>query len=210
MVVSGGERRYYGLDALRGSMMMLGIVLHAGMFYLAAAPERMPIPSDRNTSYVFDLLFHFIHSFRMPTFFVLAGFFAALLVEKRGLWGALRNRAARILAPLLVGMVTLVPLTMILLLDFMLSVRFGTHDLLPSRSDTLILGAELRAAGHPVDQIPGPAHLWFLYYLCGFYLALPLLIWLIRRLQPWTERLYRVLAAPFMLPVLGACTAIIL
>ena len=70
------ERRYYGLDALRGGMMMLGIVLHAAEFYIAAPPPALPMPTDRNTSYVFDLVFHFIHSFRMPTFFVLAGFFA--------------------------------------------------------------------------------------------------------------------------------------
>src|SRR5204863_32702 len=68
-MVSGDERRYYGLDALRGGMMMLGIVLHAAEFYLAAPPPALPMPTDRNTSYVFDLLFHFIHSFRMPTFF---------------------------------------------------------------------------------------------------------------------------------------------
>ena len=77
------ERRYFGLDALRGSMMMLGIVLHGATLYLSAPPVTMPIPTDRNNSCVFDLLFHFIHSFRMPTFFVLAGFFTALLVEKR-------------------------------------------------------------------------------------------------------------------------------
>ena len=32
------DRRYFGLDALRGGMMMLGIVLHAAMIYLTAPP----------------------------------------------------------------------------------------------------------------------------------------------------------------------------
>ena len=32
------ERRYFGLDALRGGMMMLGIVLHGAMLYLTALP----------------------------------------------------------------------------------------------------------------------------------------------------------------------------
>ena len=67
------DRRYYGLDALRGGMMMLGIVLHGATFYLVSPPATMPIPTDRNNAFIFDLLFHFIHSFRMPTFFVLAG-----------------------------------------------------------------------------------------------------------------------------------------
>lgn len=35
-----------------------------------------------------------------------------MLVEKRGIAGMLRNRAARILAPLLVGLVTIVPLSL--------------------------------------------------------------------------------------------------
>ena len=89
------DRRYYGLDALRGSMMLLGIVLHSATFYIAAPPPHLPLPADRNTSLVMDAIFAFIHSFRMPCFFVLAGFFTALLVEKRGVAGAYRNRLAR-------------------------------------------------------------------------------------------------------------------
>ena len=50
--------------------------------------------TDPNHWFGFDILFGFIHSFRMPVFFVMAGFFAALLVDKRGLRGTLRNRAA--------------------------------------------------------------------------------------------------------------------
>ena len=49
------DRRYYGLDALRGTMMMLGIALHAAMFYLVDPPT--PVPTDPNTSVVFDHLF---------------------------------------------------------------------------------------------------------------------------------------------------------
>ena len=93
------NRRYFGLDALRGGMMMLGIVLHAAMLYLASPPPTMGIQTDRNNSVVFDLVFDFIHSFRMPTFFVLSGFFTALLVEKRGVWGTLKNRASRSAQP---------------------------------------------------------------------------------------------------------------
>lgn len=200
-------RRYYGLDALRGSMMMLGIVLHAAMFYLAAPPPTMPILADPNNSYAFDLIVHFIHSFRMPTFFVMAGFFASLLVEKRGIAGTWRNRTARVLGPLLAGTLTLVPITLILLLDFMLSVRFGTHDLLPDREHVRIYSRELLAAGIPVDQPPGPAHLWFLYYLCGFYLLIPVLEWVTRRLRPWSAGINRWMTAPAMLGMLGLLTA---
>jgi len=166
------ERRYYGFDALRGGMMMLGILLHGATFYLASPPPTMPMLADRNTSYLMDLVFHFIHSFRMPVFFVMAGFFASLLVEKRGQWGTLKNRAARVLAPLVVALFTVLPLTLILVISFLVSVRYGTHDLIPERSAARGLLLEL-VAKNPEAARPSPMHLWFLIYLCYFYLLIP-------------------------------------
>ena len=200
------ERRYYGLDALRGSMMMLGIVLHAATFYLVAPPATMPIPTDRNHAYLFDLVFHFIHSFRMPTFFVLAGFFTSLLVEKRGVWGTYRNRGARVLAPLLAGLVTVLPLAGLFMFDFMLSVRFGTHDILPDRALMRQLGKEMQDAGVPVEQL-SLGHLWFLYYLCYFYLLIPVCRWLVRGSLPFEARLRKLLASPATLVLFGLYTA---
>jgi len=174
------ERRYYGLDALRGAMMVLGIVLHAAMLYLSDPPPAVPIPIERNNGYAFDLTFAFIHSFRMPTFFVLAGFFAALLVEKRGLQGMLLNRAWRIAAPLAGAIATILPVTVVLWLDFLLSVRFGTHDVLPDGAALRTLEQEVAARGGVVGRLP-LAHLWFLYYLCFFYLLVPLCQGLVER-----------------------------
>lgn len=200
------NRRYFGLDALRGAMMMLGIVLHAAMLYLAAPPPTMPIPTDRNNAYVFDLIFAFIHSFRMPTFFVLAGFFSALLIEKRGLWGTYKNRASRILAPLAMGIVTILPLTALLMFDFMLSARFGTHDFIPDREALMALGQEMAAKGVPVGQ-PSLGHLWFLYYLCFFYLLIPLCRLLVGRSLRFEDRLKRWLVSPFLLLPFALYTA---
>ena len=196
------NRRYFGLDALRGGMMMLGIVLHAAMLYLASPPPTMGIQTDRNNSVVFDLVFDFIHSFRMPTFFVLSGFFTALLVEKRGMWGTLKNRAARILAPLAVGLVTVLPLTILLLLDFMLAARYGTRELIPDLNDLAALGQAMAAraplAGRHEGE-PPLAHLWFLYYLCYFYLAIPVCRWLVARSLAFENRVRRWLASPLLL-----------
>ena len=201
------DRRYYGLDALRGGMMMLGIVLHAAMLYLANPPATMPIPTDRNNTYVFDVLFHLIHSFRMPTFFVLAGFFTSLLVEKRGLRGTLKNRGARVLAPFLAALVVILPVTALLMLDFMLSVRFGTHDLWPNLAQARQFGAEMsQKLGVPADSI-GLAHLWFLYYLCLFYLAIPVYRWLVKRSLAFEAALRKLLASPALLVLLSLVTA---
>lgn len=81
------DRRYYSLDALHGSMMMLGILLHSSIWYMSGPLQGNPMPSDQSTSYVFDILFYFIHSFRMPIFFIMAGFFTSLLIDKRGVKG---------------------------------------------------------------------------------------------------------------------------
>jgi len=199
------DRRYYGLDALRGGMMMLGILLHGATLYLASPPPHMPITTDRNTSYAMDVIFDLIHSFRMPTFFVLAGFFASLLVEKRGLWGTYKNRAARIVAPLLAGMLTVLPLTMLFMVDFMLSAKYGTHDILPSRADIERIEADARAQGIPAGIFLG--HLWFLYYLCYFYLLIPLCRFLVKSSAPFEATIGRLLASPLALVFFALCTA---
>ena len=200
------NRRYYGLDALRGSMMMLGIVLHGFGFYLASPP--MGLPTDRNTTYVADLVFHFIHSFRMPLFFVLAGFFAALLVEKRGMWGMYRDRGARIVAPMLAAIVVVLPPMMLFTIDFLLSARYGIHELLPERASVERLAAEMKAAGLPVDQV-SIGHLWFLYYLCYFYLLVPAARALVEASRAREAAIHRLLAtsaAPALVALWTAAT----
>ena len=204
------ERRYYGLDALRGFMMMLGIVLHAALLYLTSPPPAAPIPTDRNNAVVFDVMFEFIHDFRMPTFFVLAGFFTALLVEKRGVTGTLQNRCSRILLPLLAALVLILPPTLILMCDFMLSVRFGTHDLIPDIPQLKSLGAEMAAkTGEPGGRLP-IGHLWFLYYLCMFYLLILPVRWLLARSGVIEAALTRALGNPFTMITFSLWTAITL
>jgi hypothetical protein len=44
---------------------------------------------------VADLLVALIHAFRMPVFFIVAGFFAAMLVQRRGRSGLLKHRFRR-------------------------------------------------------------------------------------------------------------------
>lgn len=200
------NRRYYGLDALRGGMMMLGIVLHGCMLYLAEPPARYPFPTDRNTAYVFDLALDFIHAFRMPTFFLLAGFFTSLLIEKRGLRGTYRNRALRILAPLAAGVVTILPLTGLFLVDFMVGARYGTHQFIPAADAVAALKQEMMTQGFPIDQVT-LGHLWFLYYLCFLYLLIPLCAFLVRQTQRYRDRVQRWLVSPLLPILLAVLTA---
>ena len=87
--------------------MLLGIALHAALAYLDAG-DGWPV-ADSDQSPVLGGVVSLIHGFRMPLFFALAGFFTAMLWKKRGLDGLLRHRARRILLPLGVSCLTVVP-----------------------------------------------------------------------------------------------------
>lgn len=100
--------RRHDLDALRGFAMLLGIGLHAS---LAFFPSFWPVQdSTTNIDGLFDEFLAAIHGFRMPLFFLLSGFFTAMLWRRRGMMSLLWHRARRIALPLLIGFFTIVPL----------------------------------------------------------------------------------------------------
>ncbi len=130
-----------GVDLLRASMMLLGVVLHAALSYVEVPLDAWPF-KDAHHHVGFDCLVAFIHAFRMPVFFALSGFFAAMLDAKLGPEDFVRNRARRVLKPLLIGWPILFPATV---LAFVF-------------------------AGLPLSAVrPGLGHLWFLSYLCCYY-----------------------------------------
>lgn len=98
-------QRRHDLDALRALTMLLGIVLHA---LLSFVPQLWPI-QDRSLSPALALPVMAIHGFRMPLFFLLSGYFTALLWRQRGLKALLEHRAKRILVPCLLALLTIVP-----------------------------------------------------------------------------------------------------
>lgn len=99
--------RRHDLDALRGTAMLLGIALHAASSFIPT-PGAWPV-TDVYTSQGYAVFMAMIHGFRMPLFFILSGFFTAMLWRKRGLPALLYHRFLRIFVPLVVGMVTIVP-----------------------------------------------------------------------------------------------------
>lgn len=93
--------RYPSLDALRGGLMSLGVVLHVAQSYGEHGDPEWPF-HDPGGNVAFDLLSYVIHLFRMPTFFAIAGFFAAMVASRRGAPAYRADRLRRILGPLLV------------------------------------------------------------------------------------------------------------
>ncbi|MEO2001259.1 MAG: acyltransferase family protein [Pirellulales bacterium] len=98
--------RRHDLDALRAVAMLLGIVLHGLMPFMPG----LSVIRDTQTAGWVWILFLGIHGFRMPLFFLVSGFFTAMLWQKRGVQSMLRQRSVRILLPCLLGTVTIVPL----------------------------------------------------------------------------------------------------
>ena len=86
--------------------MLLGIVLHSA---LAFAPIGWVVQDSRQHE-GFGFLIAAIHGFRMPLFFMMSGFFTAMMWRKRGPRGLIQHRFRRILLPLLLGVVTIVPI----------------------------------------------------------------------------------------------------
>lgn len=101
-------RRLHGLDALRAFAMLLGIGLHAALAFL---PGFWPVQDNMaDFSGPFDEFFVAVHGFRMPVFFLMSGFFTAMLWRRRGLKRLIKHRLLRIGLPLLLGMVTVIPI----------------------------------------------------------------------------------------------------
>ena len=93
------SRRRHDLDALRAWAMLIGIGLHAAMSLLPRVPPGT-IRDDRS-SHGLALFLEAVHGFRMPRFFVLSGYFTALLWRRRGLRSLVKNRLQRIGLPIL-------------------------------------------------------------------------------------------------------------
>jgi hypothetical protein len=161
--------RLHALDAVRAYALLLGVVLHAAAAFL----EDFPIPVWRDRpSTTAAVIYYVIHMFRMSAFFLIAGFFARMVVERRGAGAFVKDRAKRIALPLVAGL----PIVMVLMI---VGLVLGT---LPHGMGVLMELNAQQVAEQQASADAGAAlggfnlvHLWFLYYLLIFY-ALTLIV----------------------------------
>ncbi|XHR26756.1 MAG: acyltransferase family protein [Chthoniobacteraceae bacterium] len=99
--------RFHGLDAARASAMLIGVFFHSAMAYKTRGGWLL---AEHSRSVVFDFFCSIIHGFRMPLFFLIAGFFSQMTFHRYGTILFLKKRLVRIGLPYLIGCYTLVPL----------------------------------------------------------------------------------------------------
>ena len=107
----GSSVRLHGLDLFRVALLLLGFLFHSAIFikpFMNFHAESQFIQHMIHTSILnrasWDAMV-WMHLFRMPAFFMLAGFFAHFLLQKYGYANFLLNRCKRILVPLVVVLV---------------------------------------------------------------------------------------------------------
>ncbi|MBB4858532.1 glucan biosynthesis protein C [Novosphingobium chloroacetimidivorans] len=100
------SQREHFWDALRAFLMLLGIPYHVALSY---QPGQDFIVHSGEGVRGFSELAEGLHLFRMPAFFVVAGYFAMLLLARREPMAWLRGRFVRLGLPFLTCIVTLVP-----------------------------------------------------------------------------------------------------
>ncbi len=138
-------------------MMLFGIVMHAGLSYDGVPATPLWGISDAGVTPLAGWLQLASKLFRMQAFFLVAGFFSALLVSRMGFAGFLWNRALRIAGPFVVFWFA----TFTLLRLAFVSAQEGNNPL--ANACWALTSGRLW-----VD--PYPIHLWFLEYLliyCG-------------------------------------------
>lgn len=97
--------RYHGLDLARAIAMLFGLPIHAALVIRDGEMRQLVLPGTRPDLIAapwIDVFELWIHLWRMPLFFLLAGFFAAMTLERRGARAFLTDRAWRLGAVLVV------------------------------------------------------------------------------------------------------------
>lgn len=186
--------RIHSLDSLRAIMMLLGLVLHSAISYTVSDMGNIWTLKDPNTTHFSnDLIVVLVHLFRMPIFFVIAGFFGSMLFYERSPLKMFKNRVSRIVYPLIVFLFMLSPVIIFAFL-FTRNVFIGNEAPIVTT---------LSFFSNPHIFIPGETyHLWFLYYLFLISMLTLVLGLLFRKMPFLTSRVTKVFNWIIQKPVL--------
>ena len=203
MNVTESPERLHWLDHLRALAMLAGVLFHAALAYSPLMHPLFPT-ADRQSSSAVDAVIWGLHLVRMPLFFLVSGYFAALLIERRGGIGLVRQRLRRVALPFLVAWP--------LVLWSTSRATVWAAENVQHPSPMLAMIKQWLAMPDAPSLPPGTAHLWFLFYLLIF----GVLHWVLRTLDAgrvgrWLMRqrpAWLLLALPLLLvPALASVSA---
>jgi hypothetical protein len=141
--------RLHSLDFLRAFALLMGVLLHVLMLFLEPFDGSEPRLGA-------SIIFIWIHTWRMPLFMLLAGFFTALSLSKRNTGNYSFNRLIRLGVPLLL--------------------LWSVIPAIDEEASRLFKAPELISwLFYDVPFTFRLDHLWFLYYLLIFYSILLLI-----------------------------------
>ena len=153
--------RIHYLDNLRALAMLLGVFLHGALAY-ANPTQIVWLVTDPQSSVLVDASFNFIHLFRMGLFFLISGYFARLMITRKGLKSFVRNRIVRIACPF----VLFYPLLMAMMIGVTVFAMFYlSHPL--GLMGVIVKAAKENSQANRSQPLT-TMHLWFLYYLLLF------------------------------------------
>lgn len=158
------SERLHALDAVRAFALLAGVAFHSLIPWIAGFPDNNGgIPEEPNSAAA--AILYFLHMFRMPVFFLIAGYFGHLLLERRGTKAFVIDRAKRIALPLALGCVVF-PLATVF--------AFGLASLIWGTSISELMALWQKTTQQQQQHAGGKTslqfgHLWFLYYLIMFY-----------------------------------------
>lgn len=187
------------LDALRAIAMLLGVVLHTLIPYMGHPIEHLLWPvRDGAGGIAADGAYWWIHGFRVPLFFVVAGLLAAMAIDRHGPAVFLERRLKRIGLPLAAGIVLVLPV-----MYFVWAWGWVESGLAEPMH---ILHIRF---GHGMQKdLYGLAHLWFLEYLLLYSGVLYVWHTLVR--APGGKLLEPLIASNWRAVVLAVPTALLL
>lgn len=165
MSVAPGREHHW--DSLRAVLMLLGIPYHAAMAYNTRVLWDV---QSLDKSEALTFLSGILVTFRMPAFFMVAGYFAAMLLSRRPPFAWLRGRFVRLGVPFLTGLVLLAPPQLFFI------------DLKDALNGLMTMPQAMDRAAYDVTH-PGFGwimHLWFLPALLAYSTLVALTLALIQ------------------------------
>lgn len=158
----GNQDRLHHWDFSRAFYLLLGIPFHAAAIYSTTHEWAV---SSLDKSQALTWFADFIHTFRMPGFFLLAGYFSIMILDRKDPLNWLKTRLFRLGVPLLSATLLILPFQIVVQ-----SAALSVSGTLPWADLSAYTLGQLTHFGEPWIS-----HLWFLWCLIAYCVGLAML-----------------------------------